>query len=327
MASGSGLNTQFGFVAETVYGTPVTVTRFQEILSESLERKNQTITSNGLRNATRNLRRGSRRVLTASDGSGDVNFEVATTGFGLLFNHMLGGTSSCVQQAATTAWLQTHSLGDLGGKSLTLQKGVAQTDGTVKPFTFHGSKVTGWEFSISVDQILQLSASFDAEDVDTTTALATASYAASNLFHFKQGTLSVGGSAVAQVTDASVTGTNNLKTDRYYLGSAGLKKEPIDNDYPEIGGTLTAEFVDLTTFHDRFVADTAAALVLEFTGALIAATHYEKLTITIPQVRFEGETPKVGGPEVIVQNVPFVGLYDGSAAGITIAYMSTDVAI
>lgn len=323
----SGLQTQFGLKAETTYGTPVVVDRFYEILNESLERRNQTITSNGLRNAARNLRRGSRRVLTASDGGGDVNFEVATTGFGVLFNHMLGGTSTIAQQGATPAWLQTHTLGDLEGKSLTLQKGVSQTDGTVKPFTFHGCKVLGWEFSISVDQILQLRCTFDAEDVDTSTGLATASYPTSNLFHFKQGTLSVEGSSVAQVTDASVNGTNNLKVDRFYLGSNGLKKEPLDNDYPEVGGSLTAEFVDLTTFHDRFAADSAAELELEFVGAVIDGAESETLTITVPEVRFEGETPKVSGPEVNVQNIPFVGLFDGTNAGTTIEYKSTDTAI
>lgn len=323
----SGLKTQFGYVAESTYGTPVTVTRFAEILSESLERRNQTINSNGLRNATRNLRRGSRRVLSANDGGGDVNFEVATTGFGLLFNHMLGGTSTIAQQAATPAYLQTHQLGDLTGKSLTMQKGVSQTDGTVKPFTFHGCKILGWEFSISVDQILQLRTTVDAEDVETSTALATATYPTSSLFHFKQGTLSVGGSSVAQVTDASVSGTNNLKTDRFYLGSNGLKKEPLDSDYPEIGGSLTAEFVDLTTFHDRFAADSAASLELEFVGAVISGAESETLTITVPEVRFEGETPKVSGPEVNVQNVPFVGLFDGTNAGVKIEYKSTDTTI
>lgn len=323
--AGSGLNVQLGTAEETAYGTPVVVDRFQEIISESLERQQTTLQSNGLRGGVRNLRR--RGIISARSGAGDINMEVATKGMGRWFKHMLGGTPTIAQQGVTTAYLQTHTLGALEGRSMTVQKGVPQTDGTVRPFTYHGCKVTGWEFSISVDQILQLRVSLDAEDEDTSTALAAASYTTPKLFHFMQGSLTVGGTAVASVTGASVAGSNNLKTDRYYLGSAGLKKEPIDNDHPTISGSLDAEFVDRATFYDRFTGDTAAALVLDFQGDLIATGYYEKLTITVPEVRFTGETPKVSGPAVVMQNIPFDGHYNGTNPGITIAYTSTDTVI
>lgn len=326
MAVGSGLSGQIGTAVETVYGTVVTPDKFYQFLNESLERQQTTLQSQGIGGgAIRQLRR--RGIISARMGAGDIAMEVATTGFGRWFNWMLGGTSTIAQQAATPAWKQTHQIGDLLGKSLTIQKGVPQTDGTVKPFTFEGSKCTAWEFSISVDQILQLSVSVDAEDVNTSTALAVASYTTPKLFHFMQGSLTVGGSAVASVTNATVGGTNNLKVDRFYLGSSGLKKEPIDNDFPTIQGTLDTEFVNQATFYDRFTGDTAAALVLDFEGDTISGIYKEKLTITVPEVRFEGDTPKIGGPEVVVQNVPFSGFYDGTNAGCKIEYTSTDTAI
>ena len=328
MAVGSGLGASIGVKAETVFGTPVVVDRFYEFLSEGLEKQNNIAQSNGLRAATTpNLRRGTRRAITSKAGSGGTSFEVARTGFGLLFNHMLGGTSTVVQQGVTTAWLQTHSLGDLGGKSLTVQKGVPQTDGTVKPFTFHGCKVSDWEFSIAPDEILQLGVTFDAEDVDTATTLATPSYSATKVFHFAQGALTVGGTAVAAVTNASVAGNNNLKTDRFYLGSAGLKKEPLQSGYPEVTGSLDAEFVSQATFYDLHAADTAAALTLTFTGDVISGAYSEYVKITVPEVHFTGDTPKVGGPEVVVQNVEWEAAFDGTNAGVKIEYMSTDVAV
>lgn len=323
----SGLQSQFMTAEESTYGTPVTPDRTYEILNESLERQQTTLTSNGLRAGTRNLRRGSRRVLSAKWGQGDVNMEVATTGFGRWFKHMLGGTPTIAQQGATPAHLQTHQLGSLSGKALTVQKGVPQTDGTVKPFTFHGCKVLSWEFGISVDQILTLRCTLDAEDVDTSSGLAAASYTSTKLFHFGQGVLKVAGLSIATVTNATVAGNNNLKTDRFYLGSTGLKKEPLDNDYPEVTGTLDAEFVSQANFYDRFVADSAAELILEFTGDVISGAFSELLRITVPQVRFEGDTPKVSGPEVIVQNVPYVGLYDGTNPGVKVEYISTDTLV
>lgn len=327
MAVGSGLHTVFGCAEEVTYGTVVAPDRFYEITSETLDRRNRTINSNGLRSGARNLKRGSRRVLSARDGGGDVNFEVATTGFGRLFKHMLGGTPSVVQQGGTAAYLHTYQMGSLP-TGLTLQKQIRDANDTaVQQFTFHGSKVLSWEFGISVDQLLLLKLTFDSEDVDTSTGAAAASYGTTKLFNFKQGVLKVAGSSVAAVTNASVAGSNNLKTDRFYLGSAGVKAEPIDSDFPTVSGSLAAEFSSAATFYDRFAADSAAALVLEFDGDNIASTYDEILRITVPEVRFTGEAPKVSGPDVVVQNVPFEGLYDGSNAGVKIEYQTTDTAV
>lgn len=326
MPVGSGLASTLGTAVESTYGTPVVTDRWFQFISESLGRDQTTLQSQGIGgSAARQLRR--RGIVSARMGSGDITMEVATKGFGRWFNQILGGTSTIVQQGATTAYLQTHQMGDLLGKSQTVQKGVPQTDGTMKKFTFHGGKVLTAEFSISVDQILQLAVGMDFEDVETTTAYAAPTYTTPKLFHFMHGALTVGGSAVASVTNASVAVNNNLKTDRFYLGSAGLKKEPLDNDFPEVTGSLSAEFVDQATFYDRYTGDTAAALVLDFEGDVIDGAYNEQLTITIPEVRFEGETPKVGGPEVVVQNVPFSGHYDGTNAGIKIEYMSSDTSI
>lgn len=334
MALGSGLGSQLGTAEESTYGTPVTVDRFHEILDESLERKNQTLTSNGIGGSSAlRPRRGSRRVVSAHDGSGDVNMEVATTGFGRWFKYALWDGNPTVSQIGTSsAYTHNYELGDLSGSgslptSLTVQKGVPQVDGTVKPFTFHGCVVTAFSLGISVDQILTMGVSLDAEDVDTSTALETASYGTVKLFHFAQGDLKIDSVSVAQVLSANIDVNYNLKTDRFYLGSSGLKAQPKHQDWPDITGRLSADFVDLTTFHDLFTADTSAQLELIFTGDVIDAGNDESLTVTIDDVRFEGETPKVSGPDVIVQNIPLVGLWDGTNAGIKIDYVTSDTAV
>jgi hypothetical protein len=317
MAVAIGSNTCLGTAEEVTYGTPVTMTRWYEFLSEGLERRNNIITSNGIRcGGSRNLRRGSRRVISSRDGGGSITMEVATTGFGRWFKHLLGGTP-----VITGAGPYTHvyPLGDLAGKSLAIQKVLRDSaSAEVEAFNYHGCKLLSGEFTIGVGQILQLAVEIDAEDVDTTTAGAAASYTNPTLYNFMGGTLNVGGAPVAAVTDASVKVTNNLKTDRYYLGSAGLKAEPIDEDLPTVDGSLSAEFISSATFYDRFAADSAAALSLVF----VAGTS--TLTISVPEVRFTGGTPTVGGPDVVVADVPFEGQYDGTNAGITITYITAD---
>lgn len=319
MGAAIGSNTCIATGVESVFGTPVAMTRWTEFLSESLERRNNIITSNGIRcGSARNLRRGSRRVISSHDGGGSITMEVATTGFGRWFEHLLGGTPVI---GAGPPYLHTYAMGNLAGKSLTIQKVLRDSASTeIEAFNFHGCKILSGEFSISVDQILQLTVEIDAEDVDTTTAGAAASYTNPVLFNFQGGTLNVAGSPVAQVTDASIKITNNLKTDRYYLGSAGLKAEPIDSDFPTVDGSLSAEFISSATFYDRFAADSAALLTLVFTSGTSA------LTISVPEVRFTGGTPTVGGPDVVVADVPFEGQYDGTNPGCSILYTTADAA-
>lgn len=319
---GSGLLTQIGTAEESTYGTPVTPSKFYELTGESLDFSKSFIESQGLRAISRNLRRRGKR--TSRSGAGDLTMEVPTVSMGRWFKHMVGGTPTSAQQGGTAAWLHTYSLGALTGKSLTIQKGIEEAAGVIKPFTFHGCKILGWEFGIGVDELLTLNLTIDAEDVDTSTSLAAASYPTLTQYDFTQGALKVAGSTVASVTAATVGGTNNLKSDNFYLGSLGLKGEPKDNDFPTVQGQLTAEFVSQATFVDRFINDTAASLVLEFTGAVISGIYSEILRITVPEVRFSGELPKVGGPDVVVTGVPYEGHYDGTNPGVKIEMQTTD---
>lgn len=321
-----GLLSQIGVKEEAAYGTAVVVDRFFEFDSESLERRNRTIESSAIRAAGRKLRRGSRRALVGRDGGGTVNLAVGPDLFGIWFKHALGAVATAQPDAAgnPTVYEHTFTLGDLTGKSLTIQKGVEADDGTVEPFTLVGSKVVGWELGIDVDGFATFQATIDARDVITSQALAAASFVEGNLFHFAQAELQLGGAPVAQVLNARVNGENPMKTDKYYLGSAGLKAEPRDNGFPTVGGQLEAEFVDRATFYDVYAADTAVALVLTFVGDVISGAFNEELRVTIPEIRLGGQTPQVSGPEVPRLTVPFSGFDDGASEGITVLLRNAD---
>lgn len=323
-----GLTTALATAVESTYGTPLAPDRFLEFESETLERKQEVLSSNALRSGTPRLHRGSRRVTSARWGEGQITCEAVTNGLGRLLNHALGGTSTITQQGVTAAWLQTHSLGSTLGKYLTVQKQFRdEANAVVQQFTFEGTKITDLEMKCAKKGKLMLSFGCDAEDVNVATAAATPAYTATNVFHFAQGALTVGGTAVALVSDFSTKFDRKMATDRFFLGNAGLKKEPLLNDFPEVTGTLTAEFDDKATYFDRFAADTPVALVMTFTGAIISGSFNELFRITIPEIRFTGETPKAGGPGLIMQNASFEGCDDGTNAGIKVEYQSTDLAV
>ncbi len=309
---------QLGLAKETVWGTSVTPTRFLEFTSESLERRQNVATSAGIRAGRRYGGQG--RRITSNDAGGSITTEVAASGFGLMFEQLLG-SASVVVDLASTVWSHTFVPGELTGKSLTIQKGVEKPDGTVQAFTYPGSKIVSADFSIDQDGMLMANWGIDAKNEVTGTALATASYTAPIIFTYSEGAVKVGGVTKANVRSVgSLQIVNNLLTDRRFLGNTGLKSEQTNVPFDAISGNLDVEFQNLTDFYDLFIADTSAVLVLEFIGPVISGAHNYTLRITVNDVRFEGETPQVGGPELVYQNIPFVGLDPAAGDAVSILY-------
>jgi hypothetical protein len=314
MAIGSGIGSQLGIATETTFNTPVTVTRFYEFTNESLNYNKTTSVGLGLR-AGGQLPRSQRRVVTTSDATGDIMLDLPTSGLGLILAHAMG---SFPTKAAGSF---TFTLGDVYTKSFTSQVGVPQYGGTVTPKTIGGCKISSFELAISNAGIATGRFSVDGTSFTTATSLATASYSSStNLFHFAQGAVTVDGSAVANIKDFTLTVDNSLKTDRYNLGSSGIKATQVINGFRKISGTVTAEFTD-TTLLAKFLADTTTALGLTFTSGSDA------LAITVSAVKFDGSAPQVSGPEVIDVSFNFEGYDNGTDAPLTIVYTTADAAL
>jgi hypothetical protein len=241
----------------------------------------------------------------------------------------MGTTVTPVQQAATAAYLQTHTLADVAGKSLTIQKGVPLTTGTVVDKTFLGCKVVGAEFSCGVGEMLTSSWEIDAKSVDESQTLAAASYSNMAPFGFHQLAVKTGtfGSETALdgVRKVSVKVERPQATDRFYAGQSGTKKEPISNDLVKITGSLEMDYV-ATTVDDLHTSDGATSCVIEWVGPLIASTYYETFRIKLPAIRIDDAPPTVEGFDVIRPTFAFTALYDGTNQ-VAIEYMSTDVTL
>ncbi|MFF4848004.1 phage tail tube protein [Streptomyces sp. NPDC001194] len=328
MAIGSGLGGQLGIVAESTYGTFVAPTKFLEFSKESLVLKKTTAQSAGIA-AGRLLPLSNRRVLTQLEATGSIDMEVTNSGMGLLLQALMGTTVTPVQQGVTTAYLQTHTLADSFGKSLTIQKGVPLTTGTVTDKSFTGCKVTGAEFSCEVGDMLTSSWEIDGKTCDETQTLATASYPARSPFHFGQLTVKTGTFASETAHDGvrkvSVKIERPMATDRFYAGQSGLKKEPIANDLVKITGTIEMDYVS-TTLDDLHTSDAATSLVLEWVGANIASTYYETFRITLPAIKIDDAPPNIDGFEVVKPSYGFTALYDGTNQP-SIVYISTDTTV
>ncbi|WP_055526007.1 phage tail tube protein [Streptomyces graminilatus] len=328
MGIGSGLGAQLGISAESTYGTFVAPSKFIEFTKESLVLKKTTAQSAGIA-AGRLLALSSRRVITRKEAGGAVDLEIVNKGMGLLIQALMGTTVTPVQQGATAAYLQTHTLADTAGKSLTIQKGVPLTSGTVTDKTFVGCKVTSGEFSCGVGEMLTGSFEIDGKDCDEGQTLAAASYSNMAPFHFGQMALKTGTfgaeAALDGIRKVSCKIERPQDTERFYANQSALKKEPISNDQVKISGSLDSDYV-ATTLDDLHTSDGATSMVWEFVGPLIASTFFETFRITLPAIRLNEGPPSVDGFGVVKPTFQYEGLFDGTNQP-KIEIISTDVTL
>jgi len=317
-----GTGAQLGLVEETTFGIYGSPTRFFEFVSESLSLDISRIESQGWRANQRVLRTGrwrSGRKLV----SGEISLELQNKSMGLLFKHSLGAIATSTPGGGTLTRDHDATLGNLKGKSFTIQVGRDSRDAssTVRPFSYLGCKIRTWSLACQLNQFAMLNLGIIAQDESTAQSLASASYATGiELFTFVEGSLTIA-AASTPVRAASISGDNGLPDDDFALGSA-LMREPLEPALRSITGELDADFTDLTAYN-RFITGTEATLVLTFTGSLIeGALNYQ--VIVTANVRFDGTTPTVSDVQEIRQPLAYKVIAPAAGEPITIRYRTTD---
>jgi hypothetical protein len=343
----SGLSGQVGTITAPSYGdSATTVTHFYEFLSENFVFKPTWLDGMGLK-AGQAYNRAARTVQSRFDVNGDITMEHAigsaanavADSMGFWWKHALGSSVTTPTLVLGTAYKQNHTNGSKAGLYATLQVGRPQISGTtVQPFTYTGVKVTDWEFTCSDNKIAELKLTCDGQTELTSVSLAAASYPTPNgLFTFSDASLlNLGGTASTSAGETTVSsgvavssrvnsftlkGTTPMKVDRYGLGNAGLKGEPIENAIPTITGTLGTEFFSRTELYDVFKTAATTVLQLDFTkfdssgndaNGVASGPNPYRLSFILPAVKFKTAEAKIGGPDVIPQQVAFQAYDDGS---------------
>jgi len=172
MSVASGIASQVGIAPEVTYGTFVAPTRFTQVDKCDLKKVKNVTQGMGL-GAGRLMALGSRRVPTLHSGAGTIPFETVNKGMGLWLQALFGSPAAPVQQGTTTAYLQTHTLADNIGKYLSIQHGVPDQTGVVRPYSFTGCKVTSGDFSFDIGAQATVMSTYtiDARDVSESQAL------------------------------------------------------------------------------------------------------------------------------------------------------------
>lgn len=354
---GSGLSAQLVAKDETTWGTAVSLASgFDsfEFKSDTLELKKTAVDGEGLA-AGHVYKRARRRVLTNYDVNGDVVMELPTRNLGFWLRYMVGDFTETPTQNGVSGIYKTvfQPKSTMFGHSFTLQKGAPTADAVVEPLTYTGCKLSGWELGVATGAIASLTLHIDARNELAGTgngdplngsvpSLATWAPVTSGLgmsvWHFREATIFSGGtptlnsgvvslvgsSAVGNVKDVSISQTFSYDVGRVFVGGNGFKSEQIENGYRIPQGSMTVEWLSSEALYNAYSADTTTSLQLTFTGPTVSTSNY-LLDIIIPAIKLGGESPKVPGPAVLTQTVPFEGYDDETTTPLQITYQSEDI--
>ena len=287
----AGYQGQVGWKSEATYGTRVTVDKFAPFLTESISNDGGArLVSAGIRAGRRMTHRHKRGGKTIG---GSLSMEFGNTDIAVLCKHLFGAVTT----TGAGPYTHTYTPGSLNDDSLTVQVGRADTGGTVRARTFSGVKIPTWTLSCEAGSLAMLEVEMSAQDEDGTTALASASYTSGWApFSFVDGSITKGGTAVA-VDSWSISGTNNLRTDRFKVGSNLITKQ-LDNGVRDLTISAVMDFEDLTVYNN-FLDDDNLTLVCKLDNGTQSFTVTAKGYLT-------GGSPTTTGPEVLKQPLEFV---------------------
>jgi hypothetical protein len=311
VAIGSGVGAQFSFGAESSFGAGGTLDHFTDFDSESMKLNQNWSQANGLA-AGRQMPILSRVAQTTRDASGSVPLDYSSRKMGLLARACIGSAVTTPTLVSGAAYRQVHQLGDFSAYSLVTQFGRPQPDGTVKPFTYIGTRVPSWSLSSSEGGNVKLNLSLDAKDELTATGLAsyTPTTGVEDFFHHQlvvklggtastaSGVVSIsGGTPLASLLKTvTVSGTNPLATGRY--GTGQTKQGQIQNGLTQVGIELDVEFTAQSEIYDVWRTGTAFPVQLTWTGSSISGGA-NTLDLVVAAAKFTDAPPNVSGPDIV----------------------------
>jgi len=285
---------------------------------------------------------GAARVSTYLDAKGTLMGDMTNSAAALLLKVALASSASLTQLGTTSAWELGGATGanmgvaDTNGSYFDMQWGVPTSDGTQKPYNFPSCVITKAEWVFDKTGLVTYSYDFDAQTVQTSTALITPTFP-TNAVAFNMAnaasTFKIGAFGSEAVLDgvrkATFTLERPMATDRIYLGQQ-LKESPITNNYINLSVTLEADFLPATktALWDLFLANTPFSVVATAIGSVIGGGNSNTFGLNMTNVFIDSNAePNLDGPDVIKNSLTLKGTVDAAAdPALKATYIGIDTA-
>ena len=356
MALESGLAAQWCAIDEATYGVAPTLTgaKFYACDSDTLGLKKVTKQGTGIYSGAL-FPKAARRVVEEYSVQGALVMDLPERYMNQWLYRMFGSfgqtAAALAEDASTGAYSATHAPGALEGHSFVIQKGAPAVDGgTVEPFTYTGCKVSEWEISCAMSEIAKLTLTIEGRNELAGTnkdplngsvpSLLAYSAPPGGVFRWVGATVYYGGTAsttsgVTSLSSPAVAGkvkgpisvkcTTPLDLTRYAPDVAPYRNEPLQQGLRSVTGSFTVEWLSAETYYNAFAADTATAIEFQFqTVGIGSGADIATFAIMVPNVRLEGESVKIPGPQVLTQAIGFTGLDDGTNNVVQATYWTLD---
>lgn len=180
-------------------------------------------------------------------------------------------------------------------------------------FKYLGMKVNTWAITASPTEIVTTTFSLLGREEDVVDISEPSSISRPEIndpFSGFNGAVTIDGETEC-VLSFDMTLNNNLGADQFCMGDRYRNSLP--EGRREIEGTITTELTDLR-FYNKFLLGTSAQLIVDFDLFADTAPQTETMKIILPKIEFNGTTPTAGGPEAIVQELPFTAIFDDTTA-------------
>lgn len=335
-----------GMAKETVYGTPVTPTRFFEPETFSLKESVTTVQGSGMRPGKR-VARAARRALVKRESAGGINLDATTVGLGYFLAAFFGVTTTTETAASSGVFQQVHTLkASDWADSYTIQQGIPRLgSSTTDAYTYSGAQCGTLTIDAPADDIVKLSSTWVARELSVDTAYAAPSYPAElDLFTFVGGSIYLGadaftaptatalasaGAELATVRSAQVALDNGLDTNGFNMGGAGRRSRPaafMGGKADAVSGQLTMEYTSRDMV-DAYLEQAELCMLLTFEGpAEIAPGLKPTLQIAVPSIFLDGDLPEPNGGDVITVQHDWTGLQGTDPQPVYAVYRSADTA-
>lgn len=345
MAVGSGLGATMGLGIETAgnYGTAAAPNQWPPFDSCEIKRAPVVFHGSSLHGGTL-VREDAEVVITNMDAAGTIKQPWFYSNMQRLTGSLMGSLGITPTQLGTTgtAYQGVHAFQNSWHQSLTIQQGIPDVAGTVHYWQSFGAKVTQGQFECSAGNPLLATWTVDAQDFyELGSGTPPTAPGGSSFYAWHQMAVKIGTYGSEAKVDGVSKWTGTIKRaqadKRFNAGNVssnssliyGIKDEPVDNGFADIGGTLETEYLNDTVFENYWTTQTPFSLIISYTSAVLAGTgNPYSVTFAFPRCRFlSGEDPTVPGPDIVKPALPYEVMLDGTHPAATITVVSQETAL